>query len=254
MKSVEELIETKNWSDLSPSERALIADLATNEEEFYQAKNFFESLQPTIEASRLETSSAIKSSLDKVFQAKHPGLTQAWEAENTISTERKIIPIYQHVWFRIAAVLLIGTGFSILFWKTSVHQTEAKHELAMDTNGTKAKKASGIQSETTFVEEGTANTNTSTSNIESPEKIDRTNSFLSSTPGTSGFNSKDNIALAEMKKAESTAVFAAPTMSESVSRGMDKDLDPYANDELTTEQRERPRATENYFDLIEPSF
>lgn len=242
MKSVEELIETKTWSELSSDERALLADLASNEEEFYQAKSFFEQLEPLVSASQKEVSPAIKSSLNQVFQVKHPGITQTWEASNAEAIEKKIIPLYQRGWFRIAAILLIGSSFSIFFWKTSVQETKAKTEIAFENKETKQTSSN-------------ASFNSSEKNKDS-RKIDAESTINKFTPPILSEESNAPMAVsATAINTESVSSFketVAPAPE--TLRGMDKDLNPYANDELTVEQRERPRPTASYFTIIEPSF
>ncbi len=251
MKSVEEIIETNDWSDLNPDERALIADLASNEEEFYQAKSFFQSLEPLVESTSTEVSTSIKTSLDKVFQAKHPGITQAWEAE-VVSDEVKIIPIYQRNWFRIAAVLLIGGSVSMLFWKTNVNQAETKQEIAMTSSQLETNQTNTIHLKSKIENNSQNMANTKL------EKLDNSSNDAKAqtrNPVTSSAMI-DQVSLTEKNLPNSDfEVYAStPSMAESVSRGMDKDLNPYASDGITDEKRARPRPTANYFDLMEPSF
>ena len=133
MKSVEELIETKFWTELTDAERLELADLATSEEEFNNLKFFLDEMNPLVEAEQLAVNPEIKSSLDTIFQAKHPGIVQPWEVAADLEPEVKIIPFYNRTWFRVAAVLLIGTGITTLFWKTSLQEeAEQKTQLAQE--------------------------------------------------------------------------------------------------------------------------
>ncbi|MDH4474054.1 MAG: hypothetical protein QE487_15710 [Fluviicola sp.] len=114
--SVEQLIKDKTFDSLTSDELVVVQELCESEEEFLSMKQFFQELEGVSMTQQTVVNPEIKSSLDSIFGAKHPGIRANWTApEAIVAAEPIIIPLYQRTWFRIAAILVIVLG-TIPFW------------------------------------------------------------------------------------------------------------------------------------------
>lgn len=105
MKNIEDIIRSKKFEELTSSEFELIKDLTTNEEEFIQMKQFLLSVATISQTETIQTS--VKGNLDAVFNSKFqlPHTEAVYK-----SAVPKIIPFYNTLWFRAAAIFIIGIG------------------------------------------------------------------------------------------------------------------------------------------------
>lgn len=285
MKTVEELIETKEWNTLTPEEKTLLEELVTSEEEFNQMKVFFSELTPVIETEQESVSADIKTSLDKIFQAKHPGITQSWEAEQE-KPKRAIIPLYSQAWFRIAAILVLTIGALAYFRHYNLEQ-EHKQELAMATPQViRENNPMTAQSDQMALEEQSAKMADTARNktVMSSQGTLYTIHVIDKDDVAANASDKEDYSTAESRKLEqasfktappapllesaSTSIpennathytysaftSPAPAKSGKVSTGLKKDLNPHQGDELTEKQRTTPVPVSAYFDLIVPSY
>lgn len=107
--NAEEIIQAKEFHELTEKEFQLVKELAENEEDYRSMKSFFSLLAPVASSNQEVVSTDIKKSLDAVFQSKFPGIQKPWVApENDIPVAAKVIPFYNRPLVRVAAVFLIG--------------------------------------------------------------------------------------------------------------------------------------------------
>ena len=109
MNTFDEIIQTKAYSDLNSNELEIIRELVSSEEEYNEMKSFYAEIDQLAISGREEVSASVKSSLNSVFQAKHPGISQNWSAPAAVE-EKKIIPLYNRIIFRAAALLVLSAG------------------------------------------------------------------------------------------------------------------------------------------------
>lgn len=123
MNTFDEIIQTKAYSDLSSNELEIIQELVSSEEEYNEMKSFYAEIDQLAISNREEVSASVKTSLNTVFQAKHPGISQNWNAP-VEATEKKIVPLYNRNLFRAAAVLLLSAGAATLWFSLPEEQLE----------------------------------------------------------------------------------------------------------------------------------
>lgn len=121
MRTIEDIILEKNYSDLSVEELNLVSELADNEDEFNQMKQLFENMSMEFDGAELfAASSETKASLDQIFSAKHPVIANDWKKEEVpVAEEAKVVAFYNRNWVRVAAIFLLFIGVSVLFIKNS---------------------------------------------------------------------------------------------------------------------------------------
>ncbi len=121
MRTIEDIILEKNYSDLSVEELNIVSELADNEDEFNQMKQLFENMTLEFNSPEMFTpSSETKASLDQIFSAKHPVIANDWKKEEaTIEDDVKVVAFYNRNWVRVAAIFLLFIGISVLFIKNS---------------------------------------------------------------------------------------------------------------------------------------
>lgn len=131
MNTFDEIIQTKAYNDLSSSELEIIRELVSSEEEYNEMKSFYAGIGQIALSGREEVSASVKSSLNSVFQAKHPGISQNWNAP--AEAEKKIVPLYNRNIFRAAALLVLSAGVITVWVSMSdnqLTQTEPKQSIA----------------------------------------------------------------------------------------------------------------------------
>lgn len=108
MNTIEEIIQNKSWDNLSSFEKEQIQELASNEREFNEMRSFFASMKQ-ISREQTEVGSAVKQSLDALFQAKHGTITisTVQQTTNRLFNWKNAI--------KIAAVLLLSIGI-VTMW------------------------------------------------------------------------------------------------------------------------------------------
>lgn len=121
MNTFDEIIQTKAYNDLSPDELEVIQELVSSEEEYNEMQSFYTGIDQLAISAREEVSPSVKSSLNSVFQAKHPGISQNWNAPAEVE-EKKIVPLYNHTWFRVAALLVLSAGVITVWVSLSENQ------------------------------------------------------------------------------------------------------------------------------------
>lgn len=140
MNTFDEIIQTKAYSDLNSNELEIIRELVSSEEEYNEMKSFYASIDQIAISGREEVSVSLKSSLNSVFQAKHPGISQNWSAPAE-AEEKKIIPLYNRTIFRVAALLVLSAGV-ITVWVSM-----SDNNLKMESNAKMTAKIDSVSSE-----------------------------------------------------------------------------------------------------------
>ena len=126
MNTFDEIIQTKAYSDLSSNELEVIRELVSSEEEYNEMRSFYAGIDQLAISGREEVSVSVKSSLNSVFQAKHPGISQNWNAP--AEAEQKIVPLYNRTLFRVAALLVLSAGVITLWVSMSDGQLMTQKE------------------------------------------------------------------------------------------------------------------------------
>lgn len=130
MNTFDEIIQTKAYNDLSSAELEVIQELVSSEEEYNEMKSFYAGIDQLAISNIEEVSSSVKSSLNSVFQAKHPGISQNWNAAAEVE-EKKIVPLYSTTWFRVAALLVLSAGVITVWVSMSENQLEKNEKVQM---------------------------------------------------------------------------------------------------------------------------
>jgi hypothetical protein len=286
MNTFDEIIQTKAYSDLNTSELEIIRELVSSEEEYNEMKSFYTGIGQLALSGREEVSASVKSSLNNVFQAKHPGINQNWNAP--AEAEKKIVPLYNRNIFRAAALVVLSAGVITVWVSMSdnqLAQSESKQGLASSNSSPQDKqKESGAKKEFPLNEhtnkEYTASSTVSGDQTEPQKAPEYTNAADAESFETSGFASKDKSAspagLTQNLKQVPASGASTTTFSFSSNRaskqsnwaetkkeedkkgnlartGMDADLNPGG---LFVESKDyKPSiGTNDYLSLIEPSF
>ena len=114
--TIEEIIKTRTFASLEEAEKISVLEMVENEQEFNQMKQFLLEIETIIPFQNVEPSVVIKTSLDQIFQAKHPGIAQTWEAPKT---DVKTLPFYQNNWIRVAALVIFTFSVITVYFQTS---------------------------------------------------------------------------------------------------------------------------------------
>lgn len=268
MNTFDEIIQTKAYSDLTPAELEIVQELVSSEQEYNEMKGFYTEINHLSVSSREEVSPSVKSSLNSIFQAKHPGIQQNWTAPVNEPEETKVIPLYNRNWFRVAALLVVSAGVATIW----ISAPENKQLLESDSIGTpkmaqtappameeknaKVETKKKFPIETKNPEEYTASSTIVTSGNEQFKALvnedemradgDRSPVELRASSSETAYFSSAPVPKAEKVKEEATADYFAKT-------GMDADLHPFGNiAEKKAESNEI--STNDLLSLIEPSF
>ncbi|AEA45909.1 hypothetical protein [Fluviicola taffensis] len=278
MNTFDEIIQTKAYNDLTSQELEVVQELVSSEEDYNEMKSFYAGIDSLAISSREEVSSSIKSSLNSVFQAKHPGISQNWSATNEV-TEPKIVPLYNRAWFRVAALLVVSAGVLTIWISNSenelaatenskvtasndsslqVHKEEAEPKKKFPINegsATKITAASTISTGENLKDKSIVSDDEAPSDSKSAESYD----FASPSPVASSYKSSNKrndgkYFLSNLSdKKEKTA--SNEDQLESLSRaGIDADLNPYGNTAKATKDYKPAISTNDLLSLIEPSF
>lgn len=287
MNTFDEIIQTKAYSDLNTSELEIIRELVSSEEEYNEMKSFYAGIGQLALSGREEVSASVKSSLNNVFQAKHPGINQNWNAP--AEAEKKIVPLYSRNIFRVAALVVLSAGVITVWVSMSdnqLAQSESKQGLTGSNSSPQekqkesgAKKAFPLSEQTN--KEYTASSTIPGDKTETQTASEYTHAADPESFETSGFASKDksassagltqNLKQVVPASGTSTTTFSfssnraskqskwAETKKEEEKKGnlaragMDADLNPGG---LYAESNDyKPSiGTGDYLSLIEPSF
>jgi hypothetical protein len=287
MNTFDEIIQTKAYSDLSSGELEIIHELVSSEEEYNEMKSFYAGIGQLALSGREEVSASVKSSLNSVFQAKHPGISQNWNAP--AEAEKKIVPLYNRNIFRAAALLVLSAGVITVWVSMSdnqLTQTESKQRLASSESITQEKQNESTAKKEFPLNEQTNKEYTASSSVPGDQNDPKNTSENDDSPAPmtlepSGYASKDmsvspasttkNLKPGVSASAESVTTFSfssnraskqtnwAETRKEDSKQGnlartgMDADLNPggfYAE----SKDYKPSISTTDYLSLIEPSF
>lgn len=285
MNTFDEIIQTKAYSDLNAGELEIISELVSSEEEYNEMKSFYAGIGQLALSGREEVSASVKSSLNAVFQAKHPGISQNWNAP--AEAEKKIVPLYNRNIFRVAALLVLSAGVITVWFSMSdnqLTQKESKQAVAStDSTAKEKQKVSGTKKEFPLSEQ-TNKEFTASSSIPADENVDQKVSVYSNAttagtyqPGDYAADDKrispagvaHNLKLSSAAGSTTTYSFSssraskqnnwAETQKEETQKGslaragIDADLNPggfYAE----AKDYKPSIQTSDYLTLIEPSF
>lgn len=163
MNTFDEIIQTKAYSDLTSNELEVIRELVSSEEEYNEMKSFYTHIDQLAIAEREEVSASVKTSLNSVFQAKHPGISQNWNAPVETADEKKIVPLYNRTLFRVAALLVLSAGAATIWFALPENQLSEKKqtELTASSDSSPAMEETR-QKESTSVEKKEFPINTGT--------------------------------------------------------------------------------------------
>lgn len=161
MNTFDEIIQTKAYSDLTSSELEVIRELVSSEEEYNEMKSFYANIDQLAITEREEVPASVKTSLNSVFQAKHPGISQNWNAPAEAVEEKKIVPLYNRTLFRAAALLVLSAGAATIWFALPENKEIGKNQTELTASSdsspfTKAKEQK--ESATTDKEEFPINT------------------------------------------------------------------------------------------------
>lgn len=289
MNTFDEIIQTKAYSDLTSGELEVIRELVSSEEEYNEMKSFYTSIGQLAITEREEVSASVKTSLNSVFQAKHPGISQNWNAPAEAVEEKKIVPLYNRTLFRVAALLVLSAGAATVWFALPENQLAEQKQTALTASSDSVSfEETAKEAETASVEKKEFPINTGTApsreytaaaeaapvdeladqpnggiafkkdaityNWTSAEKsLDQSrgeNYSLSPSSPYANYSSTNKIAAKEVAKEPGTSLTTA---------GMDADLNPGGFGRVYQKEAEVKRAdtgisTTDLLSLIEPSF
>ncbi|WP_294675429.1 hypothetical protein [uncultured Fluviicola sp.] len=284
MNTFDEIIQTKAYSDLSSSELEIIRELVSSEEEYNEMKSFYAGIGQIALSGREEVSASVKSSLNSVFQAKHPGISQNWNAP--AEAEKKIVPLYNRNIFRAAALLVLSAGVITVWVSMSdnqLTQTEPKQSIASSDSMAQEKQKESTAKKEFPLNEQTNKEYTASSSVpgdqnnqDNASENDDAAAPMALEP--SGYASKDmSVSPASTTKnlnasAESITTFSfssnqaskqnnwAETRKEESKQGnlartgLEADLNPAGTYYVESKDYKPSISTTDYLSLIEPSF
>lgn len=125
MKNIEDIIRSKKFEELTSNEFELVKDLTPNEEEFIQMKHFLLSVATLSQTETIQPK--VKGNLDAIFNSKFqlPHTEAVYK-----SAVPKIIPFYNTLWFRAAAIFIIGIGIATPLILKNSNSFESSQEVA----------------------------------------------------------------------------------------------------------------------------
>ncbi len=263
MNTFDEIIQTKAYSDLTPAELEIIRELVSSEQEYNEMKGFYTEINHLSVSSREEVSPSVKSSLNSIFQAKHPGIQQNWSAPVSEPEEAKVIPLYNRNWFRVAALLVVSAGVATIWISTPENKLMENDSIGtpqMAETKTSANEESTAKAEIKKafpIESSNSKKYTASSTIV-PSRNEQFKALV---------NEDERIMDGDRSPAESRAnsadYFSAPPKADIVKEevtsslfakaGMDADLHPFGN--VAEKKAENSEiSTNDLLSLIEPSF
>lgn len=110
MNNLDLIIRTKTYSELTSDDKNVLAELVTDEASFQQLKLLYQISDRQQQAKKVVPQKNTKAALDALYLKKHSHTQHNWQKNDT-----KIIPFQQQNWVKVAAVLLVGIGFSAYF-------------------------------------------------------------------------------------------------------------------------------------------
>lgn len=276
MNTFDEIIQTKAYSDLSSSELEIIQELVSSEEEYNEMKSFYSEIDQLALSNREEVSASVKTSLNSVFQAKHPGISQSWNAP-TETSEKKIIPLYNRNLFRAAALLVLSAGVTTVWFSMSDEPLTKNNEptITASTDSVHHGEVPKVQEKKKFpLNEGNEKEFTAASTIPADKNVaqkttiysnaaptatytvSRTSSGDESTPMAVPAASGSTYSFAKVKKQDnwSEAEKGGDKKGDLLKAGLAADLNPGGFYNESVKDYKPSIKTSDYLTLIEPSF
>lgn len=268
MNTFDEIIQTKAYSDLTPNELEVIRELVSSEEEYNEMKSFYAGIDQLAISNIAEVSPSVKSSLNSVFQAKHPGISQNWNAPEV--TEKKVIPLYNRNLFRVAALLVLSAGVTTIWVSMSENQLANAEKVQMTASNDSLlneKKEEAEPKKKFPLNEGNEKDFTAASSIPADENLEQETSIF--TNGTSYSYTATQLKKGDAQGAEKIQSPAPTTYTfnsnkrkedkdgeqEDLTRaGMDADLNPGGFYRESAKDFKPSIKTTDLLSLIEPSF
>jgi hypothetical protein len=272
MNTFDEIIQTKAYSDLTSQELEVIQELVSSEEDYNEMKSFYAEINTLAISSREETSSSIKSSLNSVFQAKHPGISQNWSAPSEV-VEPQIIPLYNRTWFRVAALLVLSAGVITIWTSFSDNQLvdAATPQLTASTDSVSEEgKIEPVSKEKFPITSVDTKQFTASSRVITDEESKNSEGFFKGTFSSESVST--NTAAPKMDASVNYSVSAEdystrPKADQKFKKqeeeilidglskvGMDADLNPSGKSMRSTKEYKPAISTTDLLSLIEPSF
>lgn len=268
MNTFDEIIQTKAYSDLSSEELEVIQELVSSEEEYNEMQLFYTGIDHLAISAREEVSPSIKSSLNSVFQAKHPGISQNWNAKEV--EEKKIIPLYNHTWFRVAALLVLSAGVITVWVSLSENQLVLKEKapVTASNDSTLHEKSANPNSNRNEpkkkfpLNEGNEKQFTATSTISKDENLEQQMPITSNASTNGAYKASSSTiggtyfsSWAEKGKKQGEDEKETRTVVDGLSKaGRDADLNPDYFSTESTKDYKPSISTTDMLSLIEPSF
>lgn len=266
MNTFDEIIQTKAYSDLTPAELEIIRELVSSEQEYNEMKGFYTEINQLSVSSREEVSPSVKSSLNSIFQAKHPGIRQNWNAPISEPAEAKVIPLYNRNWFRVAALLVVSAGVATI-WISAPENKSLQEEDSIgstqmaQTAPAKEESTAKVEKKKPFpIEDSNPSEYTASSTLVTPENQqfkalvnedemradgDRSPIELRASSETVYFSNSPAPKAEKVKEEAATDYFTKT--------GIDADLNPFGN--IAEKKAESSEiSTNDLLSLIEPSF
>ncbi|MNU63827.1 hypothetical protein D3C71_530850 [compost metagenome] len=263
MNTFDEIIQTKAYSDLTPTELEIIQELVSSEQEYNEMKGFYTEINQLSVSSREEVSPSVKSSLNAIFQAKHPGIHQNWSAPVSEPEETKVIPLYNKNWFRVAALLVVSAGVATI-WVSAPENEQSLEKKSIESpqmaqTAPLHEDESTVETKKKFPIEGSNSKKyTASSTIVSSEDP----SFKSTIGQDQTRSDGDERSDAELSVSSAPVALSNPpkaakmkeeaTTDSFAKAGMDADLNPFGNMKKKAESNDI--STTDLLSLIEPSF
>lgn len=110
MNNIDLIIRTKTYGELTSDDKNVLAELVSDEASFQQLKLLYQISDRQQQAKKVVPQNNTKAALDALYLKKHSHTQHNWQKSDT-----KIIPFQQQNWVKVAAVLLVGIGFSTYF-------------------------------------------------------------------------------------------------------------------------------------------
>ncbi len=186
MNTFDEIIQTKAYNDLNSSELEVIQELVSSEEEYNEMKSFYAGIDQLTLSNREEVSPSVKTSLNAVFQAKHPGISQNWNAPAELA-EKKIIPLYNRNLFRVAALLVLSAGVTTVWISMSEDQLAKSEQVQLTASSDSISHEEQKEAEPKKkfpLNEGNEKEFTAASSVPADENVDQTSSVYSNATST----------------------------------------------------------------------
>ena len=279
MNTFDEIIQTKAYSDLSSSELEVIRELISSEEEYNEMKSFYAEIDQLALSNREEVSAYVKTSLNSVFQAKQPGISQNRSAPAE-TTEKKIIPLYNRNLFRVAALLVLSAGVTTLWFSMSDEQLTNGNQskVTASTDSVSHEETPKVQEKKKFpLNEGNEKEFTAASSIPSDKNVEQKMTVYSNavpgdavprdqnvpaavSPGTYKLSSVVNgstysdFSSGKKQNNSSEAEKRDDKKGELVNAGLAADLNPGGFYNESVKDYKPSIKTSDYLTLIEPSF